>query len=89
MIDTEDQGGTSPEVRVGVREFRGNLTHYLRQAHEGVSVLVTSHDKVIVEIRAPSARVRPPRRPGALAGQIRMADDFDEMPADVLAAMEG
>ncbi len=28
------------------------------------------------------------RRPGALSGQIRMAEDFDVLPEDVLAAME-
>ena len=86
---SEADGEVNREVRVGVRELRGSLTHFLRQARGGVSVLVTSHDEVIAEIRAPSARMMPKRRPGALAGQIRMADDFDELPADVLAAMEG
>jgi antitoxin (DNA-binding transcriptional repressor) of toxin-antitoxin stability system len=43
------------EIRVGVRELRGNLTHYLREASRGAAVLVTSHDTVIAEIRAPTA----------------------------------
>jgi antitoxin (DNA-binding transcriptional repressor) of toxin-antitoxin stability system len=77
------------EIRIGVRELRGQLTQYLREARQGASVLVTSRDTVIAEIRAPSADVRPPRQPGALRGRIRMADDFDTLPADVLAAMEG
>jgi len=74
------------EVRVGVRELRGKLTEYLREASLGKSVLVTLHDTVIAEIRAPSAQM--PREPGALRGQIRMSHDFDTWPADVLAAME-
>jgi hypothetical protein len=50
---------------------------------------VTSHDDVIAEIHPPSPRLRPVRQPGALRGQIRMAEDFDTLPEDVLAAMEG
>lgn len=30
-----------------------------------------------------------PRRPGALKGQIWIADDFDELPPEILAAFEG
>ena len=76
------------EIRVGVRELRGKLTRYLQEARRGASILVTSHDAVIAEIRPPSAKLRAARKPGALRGQIRMADDFDTLPDDVLAAME-
>lgn len=78
----------SPQ-RVGVREFRGNLTGYLRQARQGASFLVMSRDQVVAEIRPPPATERPRRQPGALRGKIRMAPDFDTLPPDVLAAMEG
>ena len=84
----EKQSGGGPQIRVGVRELRNNLTRYLRDVRQGIAVLVTSHDTVIAEIHPPSLTVRPARRPGALKGQIRMADDFDILPADVLAAME-
>ena len=36
--------------RVGVREFRGNLTGFLRQARQGRSFLVMSHDRVLAEV---------------------------------------
>ncbi len=75
--------------RVGVREFRGNLTGFLREVRQGCSFLVTSHDEVLAEIRPPPKTVRPRRQPGALRGQIHMAPDFDTLPPDVLAAMEG
>ncbi len=80
---------TSAPVHVGVRELRGNLTHYLREAGQGAQILVTSNNTVIAELRAPPAEHRPPRQPGALRGQIVMAEDFDTLPEDVLAAMEG
>jgi antitoxin (DNA-binding transcriptional repressor) of toxin-antitoxin stability system len=76
------------EDQVGVRELRGKLTEYLRQASLGKSILVTSHDAVIAEIHPPSAKNQMRREPGALRGQIRISDDFDTWPADVLASME-
>lgn len=78
-----------PPRRVGVREFRGNLTGFLREVRQGSSFLVTSHDEVLAEIRPPPKTVRSRRQPGALQGQIHMAPDFDTLPPEVLAAMEG
>ena len=75
--------------KVGVREFRENMTGFLRQARQGTSILITSHDEVVAELRPPPQSQRSPRQPGALRGKIRMAADFDTLPADVLAAMEG
>ncbi len=75
--------------RVGVREFRGKLSDFLRQARSGETFLITSHDEVLAEIRPPPPAERPRRRLGLLRGKIRMAPDFDTLPPDVLAAMEG
>ncbi len=87
-MTVENQPGSGQQIRVGVRELRGNLTRYLHEVRQGTAVLITSHDAVIAEIHPPSPALRPARQPGALRGQIRMADDFDILPADVLAAME-
>ena len=76
-------------IKVGVRELRGNLSGFLRQARQGASFLVMSHDEVVAEVRPPPELARPPRRPGALRGKIRIAPDFDHTPADLIAAMEG
>ena len=54
------QNGETPARRIGVREFRGNLSGFLREAQQG-----------------------------ALRVRIWMAPDFDTLPPDVLAAMEG
>lgn len=91
MVEPEpDETGQLPRpVRVGVREFRGNLTGFLRQVRQGASFLITSHDRVLAELRPPSDAERPRRRPGALRGRIRMASDFDTLPPELLEAMEG
>ncbi|WP_211571534.1 type II toxin-antitoxin system Phd/YefM family antitoxin [Gluconobacter sp. Dm-44] len=77
----------SPQ-KIGVREFRGNLTTYLRQVRQGRTILVTSHDQVVAELRPPAPSYRPRRQPGALRGRIRMSEDFDETPPDILESME-
>ncbi len=89
MAAPEHDRETPQARRLGVREFRGNLTEYLRQARDGASFLVMSHDRVLAEIRPPPIAERPRRRPGALRGKIWMAPDFDTLPPEVLAAMEG
>ena len=87
MATTVDVIGTPK--RIGVREFRANLPSLLRQARQGATFLITSHNEVIAEIRPPSVANRPRRQPGALRGKIRMAPDFDTLPPEFLAAMEG
>jgi antitoxin (DNA-binding transcriptional repressor) of toxin-antitoxin stability system len=84
----ESQPDKSPQ-RVGVREFRGNLTGFLRQARQGRSFLIMSRDQVLAEVGPPPHAARPRRRPGALRGKIRIASDFDALPPDMLATMEG
>jgi antitoxin (DNA-binding transcriptional repressor) of toxin-antitoxin stability system len=74
---------------VGVREFREDLSGFLRRARQGSSFLIMSRDQVLAEVRPPPPEERLHRRPGALRGEIRMAPDFDALPAEVLAAMEG
>jgi prevent-host-death family protein len=74
---------------VNFREFRMNLAGYLRQARQGQEILVTSRGEAVARLVPPTSTERKPRRPGGLAGKIWIADDFDETPADVIAAMEG
>ncbi len=82
-----NQDKPAAPLRVGVREFRGNMTGFLRQARNGASFLITSHDEVVAELHPPSTQAQPRRQPGGL--QIWMAPDFDDLPEDVLAEMEG
>lgn len=75
-------------VRVGVREFRGNMTGYLRQVRDGASFLITLRDEVVAELHPPSSPKPPRRLVGAMRGQIWMADDFDTWPEGFIEAME-
>lgn len=75
-------------IKIGVRELRANLSALLRQARRGASFVVMSRDEVVAEIRPPSQAPREPRKLGALKGKIWMAPDFDQLPDDILDAME-
>ena len=74
--------------RVGVREFRANMTAILRRAKEGQAFAITSHDEVLAELRPPRVPRRK-RQPGALKGLIDLPPDFDETPEWLIDVMEG
>ena len=63
--------------RVGVREFRGNMTAFLDAARQGASILITSHDRVVAALGPPPASELPPRTPGAMKGKIWISPDYD------------
>lgn len=74
---------------LGVRELRGHLAAVLREVRAGAVVRITAHGEVIAELRPPEHPKPPRRQPGALRGRIALAPDFDALPDDLLAAMEG
>lgn len=75
---------------VNFREFRMNLSTYLRQAHDGAEIVVTSHGKEIARIvpPVPVAQQRV-KLAGMFKGRLQMAADFDETPDELIDAMEG
>jgi len=75
--------------RIGVKTFRGNLDAFLREARDGNTFLVTARGEVLAEIRPPAEAIRAARTPGTLRGRIRITHDFDTLPPEVLASMQG
>ena len=88
MATADDDVIDTPK-RIGVREFRANLPGLLRQARQGATFLITSHNEVIAEIRPPSVANRPRRQPGAVPRQDPHGTRFRHAAAGLLAAMEG
>jgi prevent-host-death family protein len=81
---------TAEPRKVNFREFRTNLSAYLRQAQDGAEIVVTSHGEEIARVvpPAPVARQRA-KLIGMFKGRLQMADDFDETPPELIDAMEG
>ena len=75
-------------IQVGIRELRANLSGLLRKVRQGATITVVSRNEVVAEVRPPAKPALERRRPGALKGTIWMARDFDELPPEVLDAME-
>lgn len=88
MVDRES-APPQPGKRIGVREFRGNFSGFMRQVRRGASFIVTSRDEAVAIIQPPQPATRPRRQPGGLRGKIHMTPDFDTLPAEILASMEG
>jgi prevent-host-death family protein len=72
---------------VNVYEAKTNLSKLIDRALAGDDVVIARSGRPLVRlvpIRTPAGRVA-----GSARGQIRMADDFDDLPAEVAAAFRG
>ena len=81
---------TMSETSVNFREFRKNLSGYLRQARLGAAFVITSRGEEVARIVPPAMKTNQRRQLiGMFKGRFQMASDFDDTPADLIAAMEG
>lgn len=72
-----------------MRDLRSNLRGYIKRAHDGQIIEVTSRDEVVAELRPPFPTFKESRRkPGTLKGRIKIAADFDELPAEMIDSFE-
>ncbi len=76
------------EVKVSVRELREHLSDHLRRVSGGGSVVITRNGEPVARLGPVLPLAAEPRPFGFMQGQIRMATDFEETPADLLASMK-
>lgn len=77
------------KTRVGIRDLRSNLSGYVKRAHSGQIIEVTSRDEVVAELHPAVPTLKESRRkPGTLKGRIKIAPDFDQLPAELIDAFE-
>jgi len=70
-----------------IGEAKTNLSKLIALAEQGERVEVRRGSEPVVQL-VPLPKALPARRrPGALAGKIAMAEDFDSWPDDTAAAM--
>lgn len=65
-----------------ISQAKAELSSLLEQVQSGQEVILAKAGKPVAKIVAWSGPAAP-RRPGALAGQIWMAPDFDTLPDDI------
>ncbi len=74
---------------INVHDLKTHYSKYLDRAIRGEEVLLGKHGKPVAKIVPLDTNTTQARKPGALAGKgFWIADDFDETPAEILAAMD-
>ena len=68
-----------------ISEAKAQLSALIEKVLAGEDVIIGKAGKPVARLIRYEHR-RPLRRPGALKGKIKIADDFDELPDDIAAA---
>ena len=65
-----------------ISEAKSELSKLIELAQDGEEVVIAKAGKAVVRIVLYTGPTEP-RKPGALRGKIRIAPDFDTLPADI------
>ncbi|MBY0507500.1 MAG: type II toxin-antitoxin system prevent-host-death family antitoxin [Bryobacteraceae bacterium] len=68
-----------------ISEAKAQLSALIEAVQTGEEVIIGKAGKPVARLIRYQGAAEP-RRPGALKGQIRIADDFDELPPDLAEA---
>ncbi len=79
---------SSEFVQVNMHEAKSKLSSLTELAHQGVTVVIAKAGKPYADL-VPHKRAPKPRQPGRFKGKIRIADDFDKTPDELIKAFEG
>lgn len=74
---------------VNVYEAKTHLSQLLDRAAAGEEIIIARAGRPVARLVALAEPVSRPRRPGAWRGQVSIAADFDELPAEIDAAFRG
>jgi prevent-host-death family protein len=74
---------------VNVYEAKTHLSQLLDRAAAGEEIIIARAGRPVARLVALREASSRRRAPGAWRGKVRIADDFDELPADVEAAFRG
>lgn len=75
-------------MQVNMHEAKTQLSKLGEKAWEGESVVIAKSGKPYLDL-IPHRERQVDRKPGRLRGRISIAEDFDQTPADLVAAFEG
>jgi prevent-host-death family protein len=75
-------------VVINVHQAKTHLSRLIDRAAAGEEIVIGKAGKPMARL-VPYREQRSPRRPGALRGRVRVAEDFDETPAALIDAFEG
>lgn len=74
--------------QVNIYEAKTQLSSLVERAAAGEEIVIARSGKPVARLM-PLERASFRRTPGVLRGQLRIAEDFDELPAELAAAFDG
>lgn len=80
--------GAEPMHQVNMHEAKSQLSSLVEEVLAGGDVVIARAGKPLARLVAYEER-QEPRTPGRWKGKVRVADDFDATPEEVIAAFEG
>ena len=75
-------------MQVNMHEAKSQLSALAEKVWQGETVVIAKAGKPYLDI-LPHRGDRIPRKPGRFKGQIKITDDFDQMPEEIIDAFEG
>jgi prevent-host-death family protein len=72
-------------VVANISEAKAQLSSLIEKAMSGQEVIIGKAGKPVVRL-VKYETSETPRKPGALKGKIKIADDFDDLPQDIAEA---
>lgn len=74
---------------INIHEAKTQFSKLIEAVAQGEKIVIAKSGKPAAML-VPIATNKPPRKPGAMKGKIRIADDFDApLPDKILASFEG
>jgi prevent-host-death family protein len=72
-----------------IHEAKTHLSRLLDRVAAGEEIVIAKAGKPVARLVPYGGPARPERRPGYWKGKVRISADFDELPAEVMAAFRG
>jgi len=73
---------------INTYDAKSQFSHFLNLAAQGEEVIIAKAGKPIAKL-VKYEEDQQPRTPGYWKGKVQIADDFDDLPADLTAAFNG
>ena len=73
--------------KTNLKELKSSLSDLIDRAAQGEEVIICKAGKPVAKLVALDAKKKP-RQKGAWEGKVKMAKDFDKLPADIMQYFE-
>lgn len=72
-----------------MHQAKSQLSRLVERAQKGEEVILARDGKPVARLVPIAPEALQPRIPGGWEGRVRISDDFDELPPDLLAGFTG